>query len=100
REVEARIPTRYGDATVIAYHVEHDEQVPLAIVLGDLKSSPAPLVRMHSSCFTGDLLASLRCDCGAQLHIGLEMIAADGAGALVYLPQEGRGIGLVPKLKA
>jgi len=100
REVEARIPTRYGEATVIAYHVEHDDQVPLAIVLGDLKSSPAPLVRMHSSCFTGDLLASLRCDCGDQLHIALEMIAADGAGALVYLPQEGRGIGLVPKLKA
>ena len=55
---------------------------------------------MHSSCFTGDLLASLRCDCGDQLHMALEMIAADGAGALVYLPQEGRGIGLVPKLKA
>jgi 3,4-dihydroxy 2-butanone 4-phosphate synthase/GTP cyclohydrolase II len=100
REVEARVPTRYGEATVIAYHVEHDEQVPLAIVLGDLKSSPAPLVRMHSSCFTGDLLASLRCDCGDQLHIALSMIAEAGAGALVYLPQEGRGIGLVPKLKA
>lgn len=100
REVEARVPTRYGEATVIAYHVEHDEQVPLAIVLGDLKSTPAPLVRMHSSCFTGDLLASLRCDCGDQLHIALSMIAKAGAGALVYLPQEGRGIGLVPKLKA
>jgi len=100
REVEAKVPTRYGEATVIAYHVEHDEQVPLAIVLGDLKSSPAPLVRMHSSCFTGDLLASLRCDCGDQLHMALAMIAAEGAGALVYLPQEGRGIGLVPKLKA
>lgn len=100
REVEARVPTKYGEATVIAYHVEHDDQVPLAIVLGDLKSSPAPLVRMHSSCFTGDLLASLRCDCGDQLHMALEMIAAEGSGALVYLPQEGRGIGLVPKLKA
>ena len=55
---------------------------------------------MHSSCFTGDLLASLRCDCGDQLHMALAMIAAEGAGALVYLPQEGRGIGLVPKLKA
>src|SRR5579872_714250 len=100
REVEARVPTRYGEATVIAYHVEHDEQVPLAIVLGDLKSHPAPLVRMHSSCFTGDLLESLRCDCGDQLHMALSMIADEGAGALVYLPQEGRGIGLVPKLKA
>ncbi len=100
REVEARLPTRYGEATVIAYHVEHDDQVPLAIVMGDLKSTPAPLVRMHSSCFTGDLLASLRCDCGDQLHIALSMIAEAGGGALVYLPQEGRGIGLVPKLKA
>jgi 3,4-dihydroxy 2-butanone 4-phosphate synthase/GTP cyclohydrolase II len=100
REVEARVPTKYGEATVIAYHVEHDDQVPLAIVLGDLKSAPAPLVRMHSSCFTGDLLASLRCDCGDQLHMALSMIAAEGNGALVYLPQEGRGIGLVPKLKA
>jgi 3,4-dihydroxy 2-butanone 4-phosphate synthase/GTP cyclohydrolase II len=100
REVESRVPTKYGEATVIAYHVEHDEQVPLAIVFGDLKSRPAPLVRMHSSCFTGDLLASLRCDCGDQLHMALSMIAAEGAGALVYLPQEGRGIGLLPKLKA
>lgn len=100
REVEARVPTRYGDATVIAYHVEHDDQVPIAIVMGDLQSVPAPLVRMHSSCFTGDLLASLRCDCGDQLHLALSMIAAEGVGALVYLPQEGRGIGLLGKLKA
>jgi 3,4-dihydroxy 2-butanone 4-phosphate synthase / GTP cyclohydrolase II len=100
REVEARVPTKYGEATIIAYHVEHDDQVPLAIVMGDLQSHPAPLVRMHSSCFTGDLLSSLRCDCGDQLHMALSMIAAEGAGALVYLPQEGRGIGLVPKLKA
>ena len=100
REVEARVPTKYGDATVIAYRVEHEEQVPLAIVLGDLNATPAPLVRMHSSCFTGDLLASLRCDCGDQLHMALSMIAESGGGALVYLPQEGRGIGLVPKLKA
>lgn len=100
REVEAQIPTEYGPAKVIAYHVEHDEQVPLAIVMGDLRSVRAPLVRMHSSCFTGDLLGSLRCDCGDQLRMALSMIAADGVGALVYLPQEGRGIGLVPKLKA
>src|SRR5262249_39921904 len=63
-------------------------------------SVPAPLVRMHSSCFTGDLLSSLRCDCGDQLQMALSMIAEEGVGALVYLPQEGRGIGLVPKLKA
>lgn len=100
REVETRLPSKYGDLTVIAYRVEHEEQVPLAIVLGDLTSQTAPLVRMHSSCFTGDLLASLRCDCGDQLHLALSMISREGAGALVYLPQEGRGIGLIPKLKA
>lgn len=100
REVETRLPTRYGDATIIAYRVEHDDQVPIAIVMGDLQSVKAPLVRMHSSCFTGDLLASLRCDCGDQLHMALSMIAQEGVGALVYLPQEGRGIGLIPKLKA
>jgi 3,4-dihydroxy 2-butanone 4-phosphate synthase/GTP cyclohydrolase II len=100
REVETRLPTRYGEFKLIAYHVEHDDQVPLALVMGDLAAHPAPLVRMHSSCFTGDLVASLRCDCGDQLHMALSMIAAEGAGALVYLPQEGRGIGLVPKLKA
>ena len=59
-----------------------------------------PLVRLHSSCFTGDVLGSLRCDCGDQLHMALEMIASEGAGVLVYLPQEGRGIGLVEKIKA
>jgi 3,4-dihydroxy 2-butanone 4-phosphate synthase/GTP cyclohydrolase II len=100
REVETRLPSKYGELKVIAYRVEHEEQVPLAIVLGDLASQPAPLVRMHSSCFTGDLLASLRCDCGDQLHLALSMISREGAGALVYLPQAGRGIGLIPKLKA
>jgi 3,4-dihydroxy 2-butanone 4-phosphate synthase/GTP cyclohydrolase II len=69
-------------------------------VLGDPKSKAAPLVRLHSSCFTGDLLASLRCDCGDQLHMALQMIGDEGAGVLVYLPQEGRGIGLVEKIKA
>lgn len=100
REVEANVPTEFGLTRVIAYHVEHDDQVPLAIVMGDLTSKPAPLVRMHSSCFTGDLIASLRCDCGDQLRMALSMIADEGVGAVVYLPQEGRGIGLVPKLKA
>jgi 3,4-dihydroxy 2-butanone 4-phosphate synthase/GTP cyclohydrolase II len=100
REVVTRMPTKYGPASVIAYKVEHEDQVPVAIVFGDLAAHPAPMVRMHSSCFTGDLLASLRCDCGDQLHMALEMISQDGCGALVYLPQEGRGIGLVPKLKA
>ena len=69
--------------------------------MGDPSSgSQAPLVRMHSSCFTGDLIASLRCDCGDQLNMALAMIAREGYGALVYLPQEGRGIGLTEKIKA
>lgn len=101
REVEVDMPTGdYGTPKFIAYHVEHEEQEPLAMVWGDLSSVEAPLVRMHSSCFTGDILGSLRCDCGDQLHMAIEMICKEGAGAVVYLPQEGRGIGLVSKLKA
>ncbi len=101
REVEVPIELReYGRVTVIAYRVEHEDQEPLALVWGDLKSVEAPLVRMHSSCFTGDVLDSLRCDCGDQLHMAMHMISEAGAGAVVYLPQEGRGIGLVAKLKA
>jgi 3,4-dihydroxy 2-butanone 4-phosphate synthase/GTP cyclohydrolase II len=68
--------------------------------MGDLSAVDAPLVRVHSSCLTGDLLDSLRCDCGDQLHMALEMIGREGTGALVYLLQEGRGIGLIEKLKA
>lgn len=98
---QARLPTRYGEFRVIAYDVKYENQQPIALVLGQPeKQKLAPLVRMHSSCFTGDLLASLRCDCGDQLHLALEMIAREGHGALVYLPQEGRGIGLIEKIKA
>jgi 3,4-dihydroxy 2-butanone 4-phosphate synthase/GTP cyclohydrolase II len=101
REVEVSIATRdYGTPRLIAYRVEHEDQEPLAMVWGDLSSVEAPLVRMHSSCFTGDILGSLRCDCGDQLHLAIEMIVREGAGAVVYLPQEGRGIGLTAKLKA
>ncbi|MEZ6054471.1 MAG: GTP cyclohydrolase II [Planctomycetaceae bacterium] len=101
REVEVDIQTAsYGKPRFIAYRVEHEDQEPLAIVWGDLSSVEAPLIRMHSSCFTGDILGSLRCDCGDQLHMAMEMIVAEGTGAVVYLPQEGRGIGLTAKLKA
>jgi 3,4-dihydroxy 2-butanone 4-phosphate synthase/GTP cyclohydrolase II len=97
---EADLPTRFGPGRVIAYSVRYEDQEPIAIVFGQPEKAAAPLVRLHSSCFTGDLLASLRCDCGDQLHIALEMISREGAGVLVYLPQEGRGIGLVEKIKA
>ena len=101
REVEVNIDTgEFGSPKFIAYKVDHEAQEPLAMVWGDLSSGEAPLIRMHSSCFTGDILGSLRCDCGEQLHIAMGMIAEEGAGAVVYLPQEGRGIGLTAKLKA
>ena len=96
------IPTaKYGTPTVIAYAVEHQKQEPVALVWGDLEADgEPPLVRMHSSCFTGDLLDSLRCDCGDQLHLAMTACHEAGRGAVVYLPQEGRGIGLTAKLKA
>ena len=97
---EANLPTKYGNGRVIIYGVKHESQQPLVFVMGDLTASAAPLVRLHSSCFTGDLLNSLRCDCGDQLQMALDMIGSDGIGVLVYLPQEGRGIGLEAKIKA
>ncbi|MGI9430437.1 MAG: 3,4-dihydroxy-2-butanone-4-phosphate synthase [Bythopirellula sp.] len=100
RKAEANLPTKYGDGTIIAYGVQYESQEPVVYVLGDPTKVPAPLVRLHSSCFTGDLLESMRCDCGDQLHMALDMISREGCGVLVYLPQEGRGIGLVEKIKA
>lgn len=100
RQAEANLPTKYGHGKIIAYGVKYESQQPVAYVIGDLTKSTAPLVRLHSSCFTGDLLDSLRCDCGDQLHMALDMISREGCGVLVYLPQEGRGIGLVEKVKA
>ena len=85
---------------MIAYGVKYEQQEPVALVLGKPEQLPAPLIRLHSSCFTGDLLASLRCDCGDQLRLAMDMIGREGAGVIVYLPQEGRGIGLVEKIKA
>ncbi len=100
RQAEAKLPTKYGEGTIIAYGVKYESQEPVVFVIGDPTKVPAPLVRLHSSCFTGDLLESLRCDCGDQLHMALDMISREGCGVLVYLPQEGRGIGLVEKIKA
>jgi 3,4-dihydroxy 2-butanone 4-phosphate synthase / GTP cyclohydrolase II len=101
RVAEADLPTRYGPSRIIGYKVQHEPgNEPVAIVMGDLRKVDAPLVRLHSSCFTGDLLDSLRCDCGDQLHMALQMIGTEGAGALIYLPQEGRGIGLIEKIRA
>jgi len=101
RIAQAKLPTgKFGNFQMIAYEVKFETQTPLALVKGEPEKADAPLVRLHSSCFTGDLLDSLRCDCGSQLQMALEMIDQAGEGVLVYLPQEGRGIGLVEKIKA
>ena len=101
RIAEANLPTKhYGDWKVVAYGVKFESQEPVVLVKGDIAAIAAPLVRVHSSCFTGDLLDSLRCDCGDQLHMAMDMMCAEGSGVLVYLPQEGRGIGLTEKIKA
>ena len=101
RITEANLPTgHFGEFKIIAYEVKFESQTPLVLVKGEPDKADAPLVRLHSSCFTGDLLDSLRCDCGSQLQMALEMISQAGVGVLVYLPQEGRGIGLVEKIKA
>ena len=102
RAAQCRLPTRFGEFSVVVYDVQYEDQEPIALTFGDLDADleQPPLVRMHSSCFTGDLIASLRCDCGDQLHLALDAIAKEGRGVLVYLPQEGRGIGLAQKIKA
>lgn len=101
RVADANLPTKYGMGRIYAYKIKYETGEPIAIVYGDLSSVEAPLVRLHSSCFTGDLVASLRCDCGDQLHLALKKIQDEGGvGVLVYLPQEGRGIGLTEKIKA
>lgn len=101
RAAKSKLPTKYGMFDILVYGVQFESQEPVALVMGDVsKATTPPLVRMHSSCFTGDLIHSLRCDCGDQLHQALERIGKEGCGVLVYLPQEGRGIGLAQKIKA
>lgn len=96
----ARLPTRYGEFTVHAYECTVDPNPYVALVMGEVSDGQPTLVRVHSSCLTGDLLDSLRCDCGSQLEIALQTIAREGRGVLLYIQQEGRGIGLLNKLKA
>jgi 3,4-dihydroxy 2-butanone 4-phosphate synthase / GTP cyclohydrolase II len=100
REAEASLPTLRGIWRVIAYRNEVDGQEHVALVKGELEGRPDVLVRMHSECLTGDVFHSLRCDCGEQLDAAMRIIDDEGHGAIVYLRQEGRGIGLVHKLKA
>ncbi len=96
----ARIPTAYGEFQLGCYYSAADSKEHLALVMGEVAGQDDVLVRIHSECFTGDVLGSLRCDCGPQLHHAMQRIAAAGRGVIVYLRQEGRGIGLADKLRA
>ena len=96
--VEARLPTKYGDFRLLAFPGDNTDKENLALIMGEIEEEV--LLRIHSECFTGDVLHSMRCDCGEQLDLAMMKIAEEGKGIIVYLRQEGRGIGLVNKLKA
>jgi 3,4-dihydroxy 2-butanone 4-phosphate synthase/GTP cyclohydrolase II len=100
RVAEARLPTDSGAWRIVGYKNDVDDHEHVALVYGDLAGAEDILVRMHSRCLTGDVFHSMRCDCGFQLHRAMEMIVEEGRGVIVYLDQEGRGIGLLNKLKA
>jgi 3,4-dihydroxy 2-butanone 4-phosphate synthase/GTP cyclohydrolase II len=100
RVAEARLPTNFGTWTVFGYRNDVDDAEHVAIVHGEIGNGENTLVRMHSKCLTGDVFHSMRCDCGWQLETAMQMIQAEGRGVIVYLDQEGRGIGLLNKLKA
>ena len=99
RTVCARIPTNAGEFQLCVYET-YDDKEHLSISMGDVAGKEDVFVRVHSECFTGDVLGSQRCDCGEQLQTAMKIIAEKGEGALLYLRQEGRGIGLVEKMKA
>jgi GTP cyclohydrolase II len=96
----AELPTRYGRFTIFGFKGASPLEEAVALVRGNLKGKAAPLVRVHSQCLTGDVLTSLRCDCRAQLELSMKKIGEAPSGILLYLPQEGRGIGLMNKLRA
>jgi 3,4-dihydroxy 2-butanone 4-phosphate synthase/GTP cyclohydrolase II len=100
RVAEAKLPTRYGEFTAIAYRSDIDPDEHLALVMGDISTEEPVLVRVHSECLTGDVFGSLRCDCGEQIGLAMETIAKEGRGVFLYMRQEGRGIGFHNKIKA
>lgn len=100
RQVEVNMPTKFGDFKLVDYKVDTNGEEHLALVKGEWKKDEPVLVRVHSSCVTGDIFGSCRCDCGPQLQQAMEMIEKEGKGVIVYMNQEGRGIGLLNKLKA
>ncbi len=100
RVADARLPTEFGEWRIVGYRNDVDTREHIAIVYGDITDGDGALVRMHSKCLTGDVFHSRRCDCGWQLETAMRMIQAEGKGVIVYLDQEGRGIGLINKLRA
>jgi 3,4-dihydroxy 2-butanone 4-phosphate synthase / GTP cyclohydrolase II len=100
RDVEVKLPTEFGEFRLIAYRQTTTNQEHLALIKGSWTTDEPVLVRVHSSCLTGDIFGSCRCDCGPQLHKAMKMIEKEGKGAIIYMNQEGRGIGLLNKLKA
>ena len=100
REVKIKLPTEFGDFDMIAYTDKNSGEEHLALIKGEWKKDEPVLVRVHSSCITGDIFGSCRCDCGPQLHAAMRKIEDEGTGVLVYMNQEGRGIGMMNKLKA
>ncbi len=100
RVAEAKLPTKYGEFTALAYKSDVDPDQHLLLVMGDITTDEPVLVRVHSECVTGDIFSSLRCDCGEQLDLAMKYIAKEGRGVLLYMRQEGRGIGFHNKLRA
>ena len=98
--VRVDMPTKYGHFKLVAFQEKNSSNEHLALIKGSWKPEDAVLVRVHSSCFTGDILGSMRCDCGDQLHNAMKMVEQEGTGVILYMNQEGRGIGLLNKLKA
>ena len=100
RVAEAKLPTKYGEFTIVAYRSDIDPDEHLALVMGDIANEEPVLVRVHSECLTGDVFGSLRCDCGEQIFLAMQAIAEEGRGVFLYMRQEGRGIGIHNKIRA
>jgi 3,4-dihydroxy 2-butanone 4-phosphate synthase/GTP cyclohydrolase II len=100
RQIDVKMPTEHGDFTLVAYEQLDTHEIHMALVKGTWEKDEPVLVRVHSSCVTGDIFGSCRCDCGPQLHSAMQMVSEEGKGVVLYMKQEGRGIGLLNKLKA
>ncbi|MBI1764338.1 MAG: GTP cyclohydrolase II [Acidobacteria bacterium] len=100
KEAEAKLPTEFGPFRIVGFRSTTSDEEFVALVKGEINPKTPTLVRIHSQCLTGDVFHSLKCDCGAQLQCAMEMVQAEGAGIIVYQQQEGRGIGIINKIRA